>query len=80
MGKLDWLNVSCEKCGRRGRYNVARMVERLGPDAKLTDWLAGITADCPKRRSVDMSDQCAALCPDLPKVLRCQRPYGQSST
>jgi hypothetical protein len=67
VGKLDWLVVSCDKCGRHGRY-VARLV-RLGPNAKLTDWLAGITHDCPKRRSVDMSDQCGACCPDLPKVM-----------
>ena len=38
-------------------------------DAKLTDWLAKITADCPKRHSVDMSDQCGAHYPDLSKVL-----------
>jgi hypothetical protein len=57
------------KCGRHGRYSVARLVERLGPDAKLTDWLAGITADCQRRQSIDMSDQCAVRCPDLSKVL-----------
>jgi hypothetical protein len=42
---------------------------RLGPDAKLTDWLGGITADCPKRHSVDKSDQCGARYTNLPKVL-----------
>jgi hypothetical protein len=35
----------------------------------LTDWLAGITADCPKRRSIDMIDQCGAHYPDLSKVM-----------
>lgn len=77
FGRLTTLVVVCDKCGRHGRYSVARLVERLGPDAKmtdwlsriverfgadakLTDWLAWITADCPKRRSVDMSDQCGA--------------------
>jgi hypothetical protein len=68
-GKLEWLVVSGEKCGRLGRYNVARLVKQLGPDAKLTDWLARITEDCPRRRSIDMADQCGARCPDLPKVL-----------
>jgi len=62
-------SASSNKCGRHGRYNVARLIERLGADAKLTDWIAGITHDCPKRRSLDMSDQCGARCPDLPKVL-----------
>jgi hypothetical protein len=68
IGKLEWLVVSCDKCGRKGRYSVARLIERSGADAKLTDWLARMTADCPKRHSVDMSDQCAARCPDLIKV------------
>jgi hypothetical protein len=35
VGKLDWLVVSCEKCGRLGRYNVTRLVEQPGADAKL---------------------------------------------
>src|SRR5580704_11390438 len=69
VGKLDWLVVGCDKCGRRGRYNVTRLVERYGPDANLADWLTKITADCPKRHSVDMSDQCSAHYPELPKVL-----------
>jgi hypothetical protein len=69
VGKLDWLVVSCEECGRHGRYNVARLVERIGADAKLTDYLTEvITADCLRRKSIDMSDQCGARCPDVPKV------------
>ena len=46
VGKLDVLRVACTKCDRVGRYPVAKLVERLGPDAKLTDWLTEITADC----------------------------------
>jgi hypothetical protein len=57
VGKLDWLVLSCEKCGREGRYKVARLVKGLGADAKLTDWLSQITADCPKKRNIDMSDR-----------------------
>ena len=41
----------------------------VGSDGKLTDWLTSITADCPKKHSIDMSDQCGACCPDLPRVL-----------
>jgi hypothetical protein len=50
------------------RYNVARLIERIGADAKITDWLAQITADCPQRNSINMSDQCTARYPDFPKV------------
>ena len=68
VGKLDWLVVSCDKCGRRGRYRVTRLIELHGRDAKLTDWLSKITEDCPRRHSINMSDQCGARCPDLVKV------------
>jgi hypothetical protein len=62
--------ITCEKCGRRGRYSVTRLVGRYGADAKLTNWLAAMTQDCPKRCSVDMSDQCGARCPDLVGLAR----------
>jgi len=69
LGKLTTLAVVCDKCGRRGRYSVSRLIAQHGADGKMTDWRAAITADCPKRRSLDMSDQCGARSPDLPKVL-----------
>jgi hypothetical protein len=69
VGKLDMLRVTCAKCGRKGRYNVRQLVKEFGRDGKLTDWLTRITAHCPRRGSIDVSDQCGARCPDLPKVL-----------
>jgi hypothetical protein len=30
----DVLNVECDKCGRRGRYHLRRLIERYGIDAK----------------------------------------------
>ena len=35
VGKLDVLNVECDKCGRRGWYHFHRLIERYGIDAKL---------------------------------------------
>jgi hypothetical protein len=51
VGKLDYLRVACDKCGRAGHYGVHRLIETHGRDGKITDWLAGITADCPRRKS-----------------------------
>jgi len=49
---------------RRSRFS------QLAAIAKMIDGLAEITADpCPKRQAGNMSDQCAARCPDLPKVM-----------
>jgi hypothetical protein len=33
--KLDMLNVACDKCGRKGRYAVPRLIEQRGRDAKV---------------------------------------------
>ncbi len=48
LGNLDALEIACDKCGRNGRYAVARLIEQRGRDAKAVDFLAEITADCPK--------------------------------
>jgi hypothetical protein len=53
------LSIVCEPCGRRGRYNVARLIETHG-DAKLIDLLVTL-ADCPKARSVSIHDRCKAV-------------------
>jgi hypothetical protein len=69
IGKLDVLYVHCPKCNRAGRYQVQRLIEERGRNAKIVDWLDDITADCPKKSAHNMSDQCGARCPDLPRVL-----------
>jgi hypothetical protein len=38
VGKLEVLNVECNKCGRSGRYHLYRLAERYGIDTKLFDW------------------------------------------
>jgi RNase P subunit RPR2 len=30
----DVLEVACDKCGRKGRYPIARLIEQRGSDAK----------------------------------------------
>jgi hypothetical protein len=42
VGKLDVLQVACDKCGRKGRYALARLIEQRGRDAKVVDFLAAI--------------------------------------
>jgi hypothetical protein len=66
VGKLGVLNVECDKCNRRGRHHLYRLIERYGIDAKLFDW---ITADCPRKQARNLNDQCGARCPDLSKVV-----------
>ena len=48
-GKLGVLRFSCKKCGRDGRYILARLIRNSGRDAKLIDWLDELTAEYPKK-------------------------------
>ena len=69
IGKLDVLRVACSKCDRAGRYRLDRLIKDRGREVRITDWLDEITADCPKKSAHNWNDQCAARCPDLPRVL-----------
>jgi hypothetical protein len=52
--RVPTLSIECEPCGRRGRYNVARLMEKYG-DAKLPE-LRHTLANCPKARSQSIHD------------------------
>jgi hypothetical protein len=50
------LSIECELCGRRGRNNVAKLIEQYG-DAELPD-LRHVLANCPKAKSFSVHDRC----------------------
>jgi hypothetical protein len=52
------LTVVCEPCGRRGQYNVERLVAKHG-NAKLLYLLDTLT-NCPKMQSASIYDRCKA--------------------
>ena len=54
------LAIGCERCGRHGRYNVARFIAAHGADAKLTELLATLP-DCLKASSISVPDRCNAV-------------------
>jgi hypothetical protein len=55
------LTIVCEPCGRRGRYNVQRLIAARGADMRLPE-LKTILANCEKTRSRSFSvyDRCKA--------------------
>lgn len=67
--KLTMLRVECPRCGRAGRYAVARLLRERGRDAGLHEFLRELTADCPRRGSREIYVQCGAIMPDLPRVV-----------
>ena len=54
--RVPTLSVECEPCGRRGRYNIVKLMEKYG-DAKLPE-LRHVLANCPKARAFSVHDQC----------------------
>jgi len=69
IGKLGELRIECPKCGRSGRYMLARLIAQYGRDEKLFRWTDEITADCPRKLASSDSDPCGAILPDLPKIV-----------
>jgi hypothetical protein len=61
VGNLEVLNVECDKCGRRGRYRLDRLIMRYGIDAKLFDWSDEITSHCPRKQAKNLNDMCGAV-------------------
>jgi hypothetical protein len=53
------LTIVCEPCGRRGRYNVQRLIAAHGADMRLPE-LKTILANCAKDRAFSVYDRCKA--------------------
>jgi hypothetical protein len=60
-GRVPVLSIVCEPCGRASGYDVERLMSQYGWDAKLTDLLPALVADCPKRVSVSVYDRRKAV-------------------
>jgi hypothetical protein len=52
------LTVVCQPCGRRGRYNVERLIAKHG-DAKIL-FLLSLLTNCPQSESANIYDRCKA--------------------
>jgi hypothetical protein len=56
------VHITCERCGRAGRYRLDGLIERFGADAALPDMLLAL-ASCERR--ADFSRPCGARFTDL---------------
>lgn len=66
------LTLVCGPCERRGRYSVAKLIEKHG-DARLTDLRHFLSANCPRQKTFQGTDGCQALF-DPPPEIRQTRP------
>jgi hypothetical protein len=53
-GRLAMLEVACSRCERRGRLDVAKLIERHGADARLPDLREILAGDCPRSSAVSV--------------------------
>jgi hypothetical protein len=49
-GKLDVLRVECNRCERKGRYSVAKLIEKCGRRANMMKWKEQLNGDLPETR------------------------------
>jgi hypothetical protein len=57
--------LNCLACGRKGRYNVARLIGKHGPDMPIRDFIDLIGQSCPKWVRPQKWESCGLGCNDL---------------
>lgn len=63
------LEVACSRCGRRGRYGTARLVERHGAGMPMPELRRVLAGDCPRWASRNIYEMCDVHFPELPGLL-----------
>ncbi|MEY9782255.1 hypothetical protein [Sinorhizobium fredii] len=63
--KLPHMILNCAQCGRKGRYNVARLIERHGPDMPICNFIAMIGRTCPRWVNQTERQACGLGCDAL---------------
>jgi len=67
-GKLDMLPIECSRYQRKGRYSVAKLIEKYERRGNMMKWKEQLNGDCPKRDAHELHGRWDLICPDLPKV------------
>jgi hypothetical protein len=65
---LVTLEIACNRCDRKGKAAVDRLMTEHGPLMSIPTLLALLSADCPKRQAAKMHDVCGAHMPQLPGI------------
>ena len=65
------VNVSCQKCQRRGQYRKQTLIDQYGGDIAGPDLRWEIAEDCPRAANRQLgADPCGIVFPDLLKRYR----------
>lgn len=68
VGRMTTLAVSCNRCDRRGRLSVARLLTEHGPAQPIPTLREIIAADCPKMQARHLYDVCGVHFPELSRL------------
>ena len=66
---FDMVRLACTKCGRRGHYRKATLLERYGPDKNMVELRLELAAGCPKIAANKIMDLCGVYYPDPDRAI-----------
>lgn len=66
--RASHIDVACSRCERKGRYQLARLVDALGADFPMTN-LGAELANCPHRKDATHNKRCDVYFPGLRKLM-----------
>jgi hypothetical protein len=61
--------ITCSKCPRAGQLPLRKLVQEHGRHIAIPDLLRQLSADCPKRASINATDVCGARLPEVPWLM-----------
>jgi hypothetical protein len=64
-GGLSVLEVSCNRCDRRGRLNVDRLIAEHGQQLPVPELRHLVASDCPRMMAGHLHDVCGVHFPGL---------------
>lgn len=74
---LVTLEIACNRCERKGRAAVDRLMTQHGRLMSVPALLALLSADCPKRQAAKMHDVCGVHLPQLSAIFMPKPPGGE---
>jgi hypothetical protein len=74
---LVTLEIACNRCERKGRAAVDRLMTQHGPLMSIPTLLVLLSADCPKRQAAKMHDVCGVHLPQLSAIFMPKLPGGE---
>jgi hypothetical protein len=72
VGRIERLEIRCNRCSRHGRVPVAKLIAEHGVDIGLPDLAVRIAAGCSKANATSPADRCFVVYPQL-----AEKPVGE---